>query len=80
MKNKKWTDLLDSDVYQRLANCTSVKADVLPLAQAKWAIMKHSDGFCKEDALVSVLDLLDCNSSQICLTADEYNEVLEGII
>ena len=29
MNQKKWTDLLDQDVYNRLANCRSKKEDVL---------------------------------------------------
>lgn len=79
-KARKWTDLLEDDVYIRLANCVSLKSDVLPLAQAKWSIMKHDAGFTKEDALVCVLELLDCNSVEIDLTRDEYDGILCGIV
>jgi len=76
----RWTDLLESDVYKRLANCKSRKSDILPLAQAKWARMKNKPEMTKEDALISVLELLDCNSVYIDLTKDEYNNILNQII
>lgn len=79
-RTKRWTDLLESDVYKRLANCKSRKTDILPLAQAKWAIMKNTPEMTKEDALISVLELLDCNSTYIDLTEDEFNDILNQII
>lgn len=80
MNQKKWTDLLDQDVYNRLANCRSKKEDVLPLAQAKWAILKQKEGSEKEDALIAVLELLDCNSCEIDLSLEDYNNILCQII
>lgn len=80
MNQKKWTDLLDQDVYNRLANCRSKKEDVLPLAQAKWATLKQKEGFGKEDALIAILELLDCNSCEVDLSLEDYNNILCQII
>ena len=77
---KSWTDSLAQDVYQRLANCRSLKSDILPLAQAKWAAIKNKKGFTKEDALVAVLELLDSNGAVFGLTQTEYDDILNGII
>lgn len=79
ISNKKWIDFLPEDVYQRLANCNSVKSDIPALEDAKWRgyreLGKDKCGFTKEDALISVLELLDCNSCDIELTSDEYQEM-----
>ena len=80
MEAKKWTDLLEEGVCVRLAECRSRKADILPLAQAKWATIKNDPDFTKEDALVQVLELLDCNSKFFDLTRDEYDNILNSII
>lgn len=80
MEEKKWTDLLEEGVYVRLSECRSRKADILPLAQAKWATIKNDPDFTKEDALVQVLELLDCNSQFFDLTRDEYDDILNSII
>ena len=82
MGEKKWTELLSSSVYSRLANCYSTKEDVLPLAQARWAWLKRikATGYCKEDALIYVLELLDCNSVNVDLTREEYDDILNSII
>ena len=77
---RKWTDFLSEEVYNRLAACRSTKEDVPPLAKAKWAILQHKEGFTPEDALVSILELLDCNSCNFDLTIDEYNDILSEII
>lgn len=76
----RWTDFLSEAVYNRLAACRSTKADILPLAKAKWTVLQHREGFAPEDALVSVLELLDCNSCYFDLTADEYNDILNQIL
>ena len=76
---KKWTEFLSEEVYNRLAACRSTKADILPLAKAKWAVIRHKEGFTPEDALVAVLELLDCNSCYFDLTTDEYNDILSCI-
>lgn len=77
----KWTDRLKSGVLERLENCRSRKNDIPDLVNAKWAFFKQKgkekEGFTKEDALVSVLELLDCNGQDFVanLTVDEYNEL-----
>ena len=80
MEKKKWTDLLEAGVYVRLCECRSRKEDILPLAQAKWATIKSNPDYTKADALVEVLDLLDCNSQFFDLTRDEYDDILNSII
>lgn len=76
-----WTDHLENDVATRLANCNSLKIDIIPLTDAKWAAMKEAgkdkQGFTKEDALVAVLELLDSNGQCFDLTTDEYNEIIK---
>lgn len=76
----KWTDHLNASTYNRLADCHSRKEDIPELVGAKWAWMqergKDKEGFTKEDALVSILELLDCNSQYFDLTSDEYNELI----
>ena len=80
MDQKIWTDLLDEDVYNCLANCRSKKEDILPLTQAKWAILKQKTSFEKEDALIAILELLDCNSCEIDLSLEDYNNIICQII
>lgn len=74
-----WTDNLDGEVLTRLCNCRSRKSDIESLVNAKWLSMveagKDKRGFTKEDALVDVMDLLDCNGQFFDLTADEYQEL-----
>ena len=72
----KWTYYLPSDVYSRLCRCASLKSDILPLAQAKWESIKDNTNHCKEDALVDVLELLDCNGNYFDLTREEYDSIL----
>ena len=76
----KWLKYLDDDVANRLGNCSSLKSDIEPLTNAKWRAMreagKDQEGFTKEDALVSVLELLDCNGQDFDLTCDEYSEMI----
>ncbi|NLE05248.1 MAG: hypothetical protein GX638_10690 [Crenarchaeota archaeon] len=76
---KNWTDNLTGDVYNRLGNCRTVKNDLESLVNAKWLSYKESgkdkDGFTKEDALISILELLDCNGFYVDLSRDEYNEL-----
>ncbi len=74
---KHWTDKLPSDVYSRLCACRSMRSDLSTLVNVKWAFMieagKRDDGFTKEDALVSVLELLDCNDQFFDLSRGEYD-------
>lgn len=81
-----WLDNVSSEVYERLANCRSRKSDILPLARAKWAYMKkqgmEAKSFQKEDALIAIMELLDCNgwSNNHDLTKDEYNDILDSML
>lgn len=75
----KWIDKLPDDVYIRLCNCTSVKRDIPIITNVNWEVMKENgkdkEGYTKEDALVSVFDLLCDNGRafQCELTEDEYS-------
>jgi len=77
-EKKNWTDLLDRNVYSRLANCTSTKEDILPLTQAYWNGKLKNSGkdYAVEDALISVLELLDENGRYYDLTSDERDDIL----
>lgn len=76
---KKWAERLPEAVYMRLCNCKTKKEDIQKLVDAKWGTYKEEGkekrGFTKEDALIAILELLDCNSIIIDLTEDEYNEL-----
>lgn len=67
----KWVDKLPEDVRNRLGNCCSRKSDIPILVNARWSTMVEA-GFTKEDALIEVLDLLDCNGQFFDLTKEEY--------
>jgi len=82
MANSKWTDNLPHDVYIRLGECRNTKKDIEILVNTRWAWMKTQEEYkeCeKEDALIYILELLDCNSQYELadLTVDEYNEYLK---
>ena len=76
---KHWTDKLPGDVRTRLYECRSKREDLPTLLNVKWAYMKETgkdrEGFTKEDALVSILDLLDSNGQWLLadLTRAEYD-------
>lgn len=76
---KKWTDNLPNDVYDRLCHCRTIRSDLPALVNAKWLSFvengKADQGFTKEDALVDILDLLDCNSQYLDLTREEYESL-----
>ncbi len=71
-----WTDNLSEDVRIRLCECRSRKDDIPILARAKWEQLREKQGYCPEDALVAVLDLLDENGFDNDLTTDEYANIL----
>ena len=48
--NKKWTDYLSEEVYIRLCECRTIKADIPELVKCKWATMEYP--CTKEDALI----------------------------
>lgn len=76
-----WTEYLSEDVFIRLCDCRTIKEDLPKLVNAKWLAFKENgkaaQGWTKEDALVIILELLDCNSISWVwdLTKDEYNEL-----
>lgn len=76
---KKWTERLGNDVYNRLCHCCTKIQDLPELVNAKWAQYrvegKDKKGFTKEDALIDVLELLDCNGIIFDLTVDEYENL-----
>lgn len=72
-----WIKNLPNDVFQRLFCCLSIKEDIPILVNARWSFMRDNPkykGFTKEDALISVLEILDSNSCYFDLTSDEYRE------
>ncbi len=73
----KWIQNLPNDVFSRLCCCRTIKTDIPILVNVKWSFMRDNpkyQGFTKEDALISVLELLDSNSCYFDLTSDEYRE------
>ena len=38
---KKWTDYLSEDVYVRLCECRTIKADIPELMESKWKTMEY---------------------------------------
>jgi len=56
------------------------KSDIQELVNAEWLLYKEigkdKKGFTKEDALVSVLELLDYNNLYIDLTEEEYDNLI----
>lgn len=79
-QRKNWTSNLPADVYLRLCECRNTRDDLPILVNTRWAWMKDKekfDGFTKEDALVYVLELLDCNSQWELadVSEDEYNDL-----
>lgn len=74
-----WLKHLSADVFARLCSCQTARTDLPELVNAKWLSYKEDgkaeQGFTKEDALVAVLEHLDCNSQSFDLAADEYNNL-----
>jgi len=76
MNTKKWTDTLPADVYERLCNCSTIRADLPALVNAKWEDYKRrgkNDYLDKQDALVEVLELLDENGRDFYLSKDQWD-------
>lgn len=76
---KNWTEKLNEEVFHRLCECRTIKADLQQLVNAKWESWKENGkadrGFTKEDALIVIMDLMEWNSCHFDLTADEYREL-----
>lgn len=68
-----WTEFLTDTVYDRLCDCTTVKEDLRELVDCRFAHMDKAR--TKEDALVSVLELLDANGRDFDLTVSEWDEL-----
>ena len=75
-----WIQNCSKEVRERLRNCTTRREDLPDLLEAKWKAMKEQgkdkEGFTKEDALVDILELLDCNGRFIDLTKEEYLDLI----
>ena len=73
---KKWTEFLPADVYNRLCDCRTRREDLHTLVNVKWYAMqqagKNKEKFTKEDALIQILELLDCNDRFFDLSKAEY--------
>ena len=79
MDKIKWTDFLPTEVYTRLGACRNTKSDLCELVKARWTyyqkIGKDLQGFTREDALIFILELLDCNGQFFDPTEEEYNKL-----
>ena len=75
---KTWIDALPEEVYNRLANCRTIKADLPILLEAKYSWKKGTIEYTKEDCLVDILDLLDCNGlgGVTDLTIEEWESLI----
>ena len=75
------TEYLSGPVLTRLAECRTIKRDLPELVNAMWRHYKDEkkdlEGFTKEDALVAVLEWLDCNNNDFDLTREEYDSLKE---
>lgn len=78
----RWIDYLPHAVYIRLANCQTTTGDLPTLLDAKWRWAQdtgHYNGCTKEDLLVDILDLLDCNGLDCVteLTQEEWDALVK---
>lgn len=77
-----WIDYLPYNVRLRLAQCQTTKADLPILLDAKWQWTQdtgHYRGHTKDNILVDILDLLDCNGldSVTQLTMEEWSNLVK---
>ena len=74
---KKWIERISPAVYNRLEECRTIKADLPELVAARYAQYQEEgkSNFTKEDAVIMILELLDCNGFDCVLSKDEYNEL-----
>lgn len=81
---RSWTDKLGDEVYGRLVICRNIKGDIRKMVDAKWAWYretgKDKKGFTRDDALLSILELLNSNGQYDLtdLSEEEYNELMLG--
>ena len=71
---KKWTDYLSEEVYVRLCECRTIKADNTEKEESKWKTMEYP--YTKEDALIWIIDLVYMNDCFIELTTEEWDELI----
>ena len=83
MKNPThWTKHLPYAVCVRFAECHTRKADLPILLEAKWQWAQNTgyySCYTKEDFLIEILDLLDCNGLDDVteLTQEEWNNLVK---
>lgn len=75
-----WLDYLPYNIRLRLVECQTTKDDLSILLNAKWQWAQdtgHYKGHTKDDILVDILDLLDCNglNSVTELTMEEWRNL-----
>ena len=75
-----WLDYLPHNVYMRLAQCQTIKEELSILLDAKWQWAQNEgryNSYTKDDMLVDILDLLDCNGLEIVteLTIEEWRNL-----
>lgn len=78
---KHWNDRLSEDVKMRLAECRTIKKNLRELVDAKFASYQESGkNLTREDALISVLEMLDCNGKDFGadMTSAEYDSLAKG--
>lgn len=80
--DKHWTDYLPHNVYMRLTQCQTTKADLPILLEAKWQWAQDTGHYrvhTKDGILVDILDLLDCNelNSVTELTIEEWRSLVK---
>lgn len=73
-------ELVPEDVWTRYMYGTCGKEDILPLAQAWYALKGKPNGLGKEDAVAYVLQDLHANDNGFDLTEEEYEDVIHGIM
>ena len=70
----KW-DLLTDAQFNRLCDCRSIKADIVPIAKC-FKAEKHCSAF---DAVILALEHLDSNNQYFDLTEAEFNRAVSKV-
>ena len=75
-----WLDYLPHNVYMRLVQYKTIKEELSILLDAKWQWAQNEgryNSYTKDDMLVDILDLLDCNGLEIVteLTIEEWRNL-----
>ena len=77
-----WLDYLLYNVYMRLAQCQTIKADLPILLNSRCRWVQDTgryNGYIKEDILADILNLLDSNGlgNVTELTMDEWKNLIK---